>query len=720
MNCRKKGSLDKKSALTAADPTTTGAVQARLGGVEFAEMTSAPTEIMWMPGGVHTITASQNGKPKKVRVTVDSGTAAVLQQALGTHLAASPQRPYFDFDHENGPASGWPVSFEWREMPQPGVYARIEWSGSGRDAVTGRSYRAFSPTFFTDDGNPARVTGAPLNMGGLVNNPAFKAIRPIWSKDRTSDSSMKATAKLLAAIAALTALRTGRAPILAKATDDTGKQALSAHDQQIEAKLAEIETLRAAVEAESASESDEGERARAQLAAKDAEIALIQAKNERLERDRLSRIEADADAAIRVAVERGAIAAQDTTTQAHWKRLLVADPSNAVLLANQPGNPAIGGAVIARNAGSGHRIEAGQADSRHALEAFGQELDPQKRGAIWAKDLRKRVEAGADFVNEVQAITRDLQAGKYAVTAANSLGTLTGVLVVQRSLDFLKLTFPILGRISTDFSAENAAFNQQISTRLRGALAVQSFNPATGYQDQDASTTDVPVTINQHKYVQISFGVNELASTMRGLFTEQEEPMHYALGKDLCDTLYALLIGGAGNFTNATTQAAVGFGRNTVVDIASTMRSRGVAGPNQTLLLNPTYFAALSKDSVLVNLATYQGAQSSLITAGTLPDISGFKPVEAINLPGTANLTGFALRPDALAMATRVPNDYTTALPGVPSTGRLQVITCPDTGMSVLLTQYIDHNFGVARGRIALMYGVARGQVASGQRIISA
>lgn len=411
MNCRKNGFLDKKSALTAADPTTAGAVQARFDGVEFADIPSAPTEIMWMPGGVHTITASQNGKPKKVRVTVDSGTAAVLQQALGIHLAASQQRPYFDFDHENGPASGWPVSFEWREMPQPGVYARIEWSGSGRDAVTGRSYRAFSPTFFTDDGNPARVTGAPLNMGGLVNNPAFKAIRPIWSKDRTSDSSMKATAKLLAAIAALTALRNGRAPILAKANDDAGKQALSAHDQQIEAKLAEIETLRAAVEAQSASESDEGERAKAQLAAKDAEIALIQAKNERLERDRLSRIEADADAAIRVAVERGAIAAQDTTTQAHWKRLLVADPSNAVLLANQPGNPAIGGAVVARNAGSGSRIEVGQADSRKVLEAFGQELDPKKRGAIWAKDLRKRVEEGADFVNEVTAITNDLQAG---------------------------------------------------------------------------------------------------------------------------------------------------------------------------------------------------------------------------------------------------------------------------------------------------------------------
>ncbi len=71
-------------------------------------------------------------------------------------------------------------------------------------------------------------------------------------------------------------------------------------------------------------------------------------------------------------------------------------------------------------------------------------------------------------------------------------------------------------------------------------------------------------------------------------------------------------------------------------------------------------------------------------------------------------------------MATRVPSDYTTALAGVPATGVVQVVTNPDTGISVMLVQFVDHLAGAARGRIAIMYGVAKGQVASAQVLRSA
>jgi hypothetical protein len=687
-----------------------GAITARMGGIELS---GVPEWIMWMPAGVHKIHASSNGKPKVLRVLVERETALTLQRALTEHMTATRQRPFFDFDHANGAASAWPVGFEWRDGPQAGVYARIEWSDDGRTKVSGRAYRAFSPSFFVDASSPARVTGAPLNMGGLVNDPAFKAMAPIWSKQ----SDMNITAKLLAALAALQTLRSARAPLQAKATDDAGKAALNSHDQQIDAKLSEIETLRASVAAEAADDSNT-ERAEAALAAKEAELATLQAKADRLERERSTRIEADAEAAIKVAVERGAIAAQDTATQAQWKKLLVADPAHSALLAKLPGNPALGAPIVASDASQRTTVQTVQGDSRKALEAFAAIADPTERAQFWAKDLRPRVEKGNDFRSEVQAIQSDLLDSKYEIKAANSLGSLSGVLVVQRSLDFLKLTFPVLTRISTDFSAESAKFNQTIQTRIRGALTIQNFNPAVGYQDQDATTTDVPVVINQHQYVQVSFGVNEVASTMRGLFDEQEQPMHYALGKAICDQMYALIT--AGNYTNATTQALVGFGRNTVVDIGAALAQRGVAGPNMSILLNAAYYGGLSKDSVLVNLATYQPQESSLIKGRTLPPIADLMPIEAINLPGTGNLTGFALRPDAMAIATRVPNDYVQALPGVPSTARLQVVTNPDTGISVLLTLYVDHNFGAARGRIAIMYGVAKGQPGSGQRIISA
>ena len=169
------------------------------------------------------------------------------------------------------------------------------------------------------------------------------------------------------------------------------------------------------------------------------------------------------------------------------------------------------------------------------------------------------------------------------VQAANTLGTLVGDLVTQRSLDLLKLRFPVLSRISTDFSYENAAFNQTIRTRARSIPAVTDYSPTTGYATSDVGNTDVNVTLNAHKAVQIAFTANDLASTRRMLFGEQEEGLHYALGKSLVDALYGLLI--PATFTSKTTQALAGFGRATVVAMARDLSKRGVPTTHRTLLL---------------------------------------------------------------------------------------------------------------------------------------
>lgn len=147
---------------------------------------AAPEWIQVMPSGVHDICASQGGKPVKLRVRVGPETASALQRALQHHISTSRQRPFFDFDHERKAASSWPLEFVWRDDPEPGVYARVEWSDAGRAAVTGKSYRAFSPTFYISAGVPAEVSGAPICMGALVNDPAFKTIRPIWAANITN------------------------------------------------------------------------------------------------------------------------------------------------------------------------------------------------------------------------------------------------------------------------------------------------------------------------------------------------------------------------------------------------------------------------------------------------------------------------------------------------------------------------------------------------------
>jgi hypothetical protein len=63
-----------------------------------------------------------------------------------------------------------------------------------------------------------------------------------------------------------------------------------------------------------------------------------------------------------------------------------------------------------------------------------------------------------------------------------------------------------------------------------------------------------------------------------------------------------------------------------------------------------------------------------------------------------------------------VPNDYTLALPGA-SNGNVSVVTNPDTGISVQLVQYVDHNLAAATARVATMYGVAVGNPAVARRL---
>lgn len=627
-------------------PDTSEPLLARLAPQTFGEIgATPPAEIMVFPAGTHTIHATQGGRTVEKTVAVGPDTAATLQAALQAHLAAGPQKPYFDFDHDDTRASAWPTAFRWEPGPArpAGVYATVEWSGSGATAVLGKDYRSFSPAFHVDRASPARVTGAPLNMGGLVNSPAFKAQSPIWAKESSA------------------AEPNNRQPDKSKTMKEDAPAAAAAPDAEAIQAKATITALKTQVEA--------------------------------LEAKETARRKADAAAAVQAAVARGALPPKDEAIQAKWRGLIEADSAHATLLEAMPGRDltqpvtAPGGHITAK---------AGPVEVLKAYAA----ASGADRTAIYAKDIAPLFKPGFALG---------------PILAANSLGTLTGDLVAQRALTLLKLSFPVLRSISTDFSAENAAFNQAVKTRLRTVPAVSDYDTATGYPTADATTTDVAITINAHKAVQIGFNANELASTQRDIFGEQAEGAHYALGKALVDALYALIT--AGNYANATTKALATFARADVTAMAKALYNRGVPEMGRTLILNPDYFEKLGQDATLVSLAAFQ--KPEVITDWVLPPVAKFNILQAVNLPGTGNLTGFGFTPDALAMATRVPNDYTQALAGA-SNGSVSVVTNPDTGISVQLVQYVNHQLGASYWRIALMFGVAKGQAASGQRLISA
>jgi hypothetical protein len=695
----------------------------------FAAPVTPNDEVMFMPAGLQMITPTHGGRPVQIQVIVDRDSADALEEQRQLIVARNGKLPYFDFNHEDRAASFWPKQFVWKK---DGVYALGEWSKSGRDGIEGKDWRQFSPVFFVDNvrGKPARIIcneEAKPNMGGLVNDPAFHNILPFWAKNAGASSG------------AVNPPNKGENPPMTKEEI----AALQAKNQELEDEIASLQQQQQALKLKNESDAVVA----AKIEAKEAEINAnaLTLENEQLKANLANsqsevkaRNAADAKAAVSDAVRRGAIPALDSDTQDAWEKDITENPQRAALLAKMPGNPALSGSYVM---------------PRHSATRITRPPTDKSQPAIIGEDPRKVFETlialsarqaktasheqkselsktfGAIFSREFKGAQGDrmLDFPLSAILAADStdtnLGTLAGSLVTQRVLELLKFQFPSLTRFTTDFSDEPASFNQTIMTRIVTVPAVSDYNTSTGWTDSTAATTDVPVKIDKHRGVPITFNSNILASTARRLFDEFAPAQAYALAKDMVDNLYTRITDS--NFPSNKVQATSGFARATVASIGTALTLKGVPiGPGaRTLLLYSTVFEKLVTDSTLVSFATYQKPQ--LVTEPqdgvmlVIP-VDTFSVINAPNLPtNNGNITGFAGSKSALVIATRTPNDYTTALSGS-SFGNVQMVTNPDIGLTVLLVQYVDHKLGTATQRISLMYGTALGQANAGMLLKAA
>lgn len=703
----------KKSPLICKDAGAEAPIEARL---VFNAPETADGEFMYMPAGEYSINASMNKKPVTAQVLVEKAAAGELNRQLAEVSAKSDHKPFFDFDHKDGAASFWPKAFVWRDSPKPGVYAQGEWSASGKAAIEGKDFRAFSPVFYVDDpkAKPARIVCNPeagLNFGGLVNKPAFKEISPLWSKQAEEPET----------------------PTEPQDNSDM-KKTLA----ELQAKLTTVESELTALKADKAGD----EKHQAQIAAKESERAMVQkdVRIAELEDKETDRRKKEAKKSVDAAIARGAIAAKDEKTITRWTGLLESDPENEVLLASLPANSALGERITP--AGSGIEAKEGPARTLKGyaeIAALNAKLPlnyqthrekgvlARKMGALFAKEISGKKE----FM--------DMPLEAADVTDAN-LGILSGTLVAQRTLELFKLQFPAINRVYNDFSDSPAQFKQVEATRIIVVPAVQTYDAtldATGRPKGwttvvAAKTTDVLITLDEHIGIPVVFDSNQLASTVRRLFDEQAPAAAYALAKYFVEKIYKLmtpanfnayaLVNGAKVPTAYASyvKGQADFARSSLADLGAIFNPNEVPMHDRSVLLNALYYAQLSKDPSLVTFFAGQQAPG-IVTDNMLPKLAGFVPIEAPNLTNnnnTANLVGFALQKSAIIAKTRLPNDYTTALPGS-SYGSVTTITDPDIGISVMLVQYVNHTGGFAEWRIAAMLGAAVGDNRGGLCILS-
>lgn len=152
---------------------------------------SAPDSIVFFPKGLHTVTATKDGKPFTVSVngTVDLAGVlnAQLQSARNAAMTGTASRPFIDFGHKRDAAAAIPTEIFWDE--EKGVMCSLEWTKSGKEAVEGKDFSYFSPEFLPD-GRDAAILRVPGPIGGLVNTPAFQTIGPIAASLTNPQNSM--------------------------------------------------------------------------------------------------------------------------------------------------------------------------------------------------------------------------------------------------------------------------------------------------------------------------------------------------------------------------------------------------------------------------------------------------------------------------------------------------------------------------------------------------
>lgn len=136
----------------------------------------APTSIVWMPKGTHTISALVNGEQGERTVHVTEDIVALLQASLEEKQSKN-TRPIGFFDHQKGRASYIPLYFSWDE--DKGIILYLDWTKSGRESIEGKDYSYHSPCFSLS--KEGKIVGIPdgIEVGSLVNEPAFEEIERI-------------------------------------------------------------------------------------------------------------------------------------------------------------------------------------------------------------------------------------------------------------------------------------------------------------------------------------------------------------------------------------------------------------------------------------------------------------------------------------------------------------------------------------------------------------
>lgn len=632
------------------------------------------SEILVISGRPQDQTAT--GADGPVLVKVNPQAAATLEKQRAS-LTAAGMVPYFDFDQVDYGASFWPEEFLWREAPEPGVYCRGTWSDEAKARMQRGSMRLLIAIFHVTGDGPATIISHPvqpvmgsLSIGGAKQNVPVRAKYEETDNNDNNDNNMNDMNQLIAHNVREQLRGIGGVRVLAESPRDILKSYGA-------------------------------------VLAKNASLPLT---------------EKTAELKASLANEAAAIYAADIARNPMILGMNMHDAIKAADFTDPQGNLGLlSGSMVMQQT---LPLMIGENPILSAISTdFSAEVGQFKRTENTRIVLKPAVQTYDDTPDS---------GGRPAGWTVASQGQTIDIPVTMSDYIGVPLVFGVatLGATPRRLFDESsplaiAAIGDYAVAKLSALMTPANFNGYKGNSATGGATTSgsavatMTSTANCYNGQEISGTGIPSKTYIRSVDSSTQVTLTKAAtatGSSLTFTLN----GGRVPTTYATYAKALASWAVADLDtLAGALDTNEVPKNGRFAALLPAYYRALGSDAA-VNALMQATGDPSYLTERRLPKISNFELLNSSWMPSANNQVGFVGHKAALVLKTRLPQDLSKALAGVQFPGSTLTVTDPNTGLSMLLVQYIDPRNNYAEWRPEIMLGTAVGDRRAGLVLTSA
>lgn len=278
---------------------------------------------------------------------------------------------------------------------------------------------------------------------------------------------------------------------------------------------------------------------------------------------------------------------------------------------------------------------------------------------------------------------------------ANDLTPHHPVMVANKALDVLRDNAVMPRLVYRDFEEAVKEHGDSVQVPVIGALTTNSKSIGSNYQAQDATSTAVTVTLNQHK--EVTFVIEDIERAFaRG---DVMESYVKSAVSSLADTVDASLTGLYSGLSQSEGTDGSALTPARMITARKTLSAAGAPTADRFFVAGTEAYEDLLGLAAFTDVSQYGSAEP--VQSGELGKIYGFKVFEDANIVTATGDHNLAFQRNAFGLCVR-------PLPMVTSSAvESAVVSDPISGLSVRVLMWYNANRGGTQTTVEILYGVA-------------